>query len=238
MSSTTSSTPPSSATPSSATPSSSQSKPMVQEMNRFIYLNYQNQLVPELLKTFASFNRIPLSNILSDVMITVSENPTYYDHVLYINFSMNSLIDSDAPMLATIIPKLRSSSSYELYNKHARSADLVVDLSHNRFHGHQEKYKNLIDPSLLIMLQLCFVSVLNLVGNPIASIDRVDFFIVAYKHKLLQKIIFIDGTIPGYTDFDRVLCKFMKDVNLNDKDKEEFIKISSEVHSNYFQIKK
>lgn len=197
-------------------------------------LDYSGRVVPELLKGFAGPNRVPLSSIYSEMSTILLQDKKYYDNVTYVDFSLNSLIDPDAVMLVSIIQKMRSPSVYNEYILEKKKEDLILDISFNRFHGYEERYQNMLDTCLIEILELPFVSLLICFGNPLASVDRVDFFISMFHQRLLRKLIFINNTVEQCT-CDSTFLKFANQNNvlqLNEID--NFVAEAKETHLNFY----
>ena len=70
------------------------------------------------------------------------------------------------------------------------ATELRVDLKSNRFHGYQEKSRESVDANIRRLLASAKVRWVDVVGNPMASVDRMDVFRNTTVDEL-KKLIFV-----------------------------------------------
>jgi hypothetical protein len=101
--------------------------------------------------------------------------------VRILDLSENFLGDFDAPYILEFLKTLPNCK--------------YVNLSNNRLHGFFAESREAVDKALLGILQHSSVEFVNILGNPLASIDRKDLYEKIAEdeeqRKLLRKLIFI-----------------------------------------------
>jgi len=103
---------------------------------------------------------------------TSEKEGVFYDVV---NFSGNHLLDDDLPEIAKAISKWNPK---------------IVNLSNNRFHGYDMRYRKEVDKALQDILAVSSVKYVDITANPLASVDRKDLFNLLNKEQL-KKLIWI-----------------------------------------------
>eukprot|EP01125_Pyxidicula_operculata_P002579 TRINITY_DN12435_c0_g1_i1.p1 TRINITY_DN12435_c0_g1~~TRINITY_DN12435_c0_g1_i1.p1 ORF type:complete len:264 (+),score=22.73 TRINITY_DN12435_c0_g1_i1:26-793(+) len=96
--------------------------------------------------------------------------------VKVLRFARCNLFDEDAPIILDLVKSMENCT--------------FIDLSHNRLYGELEVARNVVDPALRSLLSLPQVTVVNITGNPLATVNRKDFFI-SLSPEQAEKLIFI-----------------------------------------------
>jgi len=119
----------------------------------------------------SEFAELPSSRLSLDVVLKLVQEGKHTAKVL--DLSYNQLLDCDMSIVAELARVLQCE---------------VVDISVNRFHGIHRKDEYKVADYVKQILQQ--VKILNIVGNPFASIDKKEFF-MSLSEEGFQKLVWI-----------------------------------------------